>query len=136
MNGIDEIKSGKMDGLYFKFKSIRQWTLLVLLIHSRNRKEKRERRSKKKKCTEVKRVGRREQWLRREVVQSFARDCRQFPQGLVASGCPNKLFRGWANIFQRYLFFSVFRTNVWSAHEAFKMHRSKKKRRKETKRAR
>lgn len=25
---------GEADGLYFKFKSIRQWTLLVLLTHS------------------------------------------------------------------------------------------------------
>lgn len=29
-NGV----GGKADGLYFKFKSIRQWTLLVLLTHS------------------------------------------------------------------------------------------------------
>lgn len=28
------------------------------------------------------------------VARSFVRDCRQFPQGLVASGSPNKLFRG------------------------------------------
>lgn len=25
---------------------------------------------------------------------SFVKDCRQFPRGLVASGSPNKLFRG------------------------------------------
>lgn len=36
---------------------------------------------------------------------SFVKDCRQFPQGLVASGPPNKLFRGWATllIFHHFL---------------------------------
>lgn len=80
--------------------------LLVLLTHSRKEvrekergreKEKERRRSRRKrKCTEVKRAGPEENGGRERggVARSFVRDCRQFPQGLVASGSPNKLFRG------------------------------------------
>jgi len=38
--------------------------------------------------------GERRAEKRRGMARSFVRDCRQFPQGLVASGSPNKLFRG------------------------------------------
>lgn len=50
MAGMGEIRGSEMNGLYFKFKSIRQWTLLVLLTHSRKREREG---GKGRKCTEA-----------------------------------------------------------------------------------
>lgn len=71
------------------------------IVDSFEERRERERKSgrrerRKRKCTEVKRAGLEEIGGRERggVARSFVRDCRQFPQGLVASGSPNKLFRG------------------------------------------
>lgn len=96
VRGCRARRGGKADGLYFKFKSIRQWTLLVLLTRStkeREREEEEEEEGRKKRAEVRRSEGSRE---RRRIRGgwSFVKDCRQFPQGLVASGPPNKLFRG------------------------------------------
>lgn len=60
-------EGGKADGLYFKFKSIRQWTLLVLLTHStKERGKKKETRRSVRLSAERSEVKRREEKRRGE----------------------------------------------------------------------